>query len=136
MTKQEKLTQVKDVIVKVISAISKQFSWLDYSELKIGRDSDLWNDNWTTVMLYYQRCTDKDGNYVDGSLLGFRNAEHYDDIYNHVGQVLEAQKLDTRIESITAGTYSRITDIPEVKYSEIEGQHYYGVRVDIAYNKK
>lgn len=136
MTKEQKLEQVKEVLVKVIAAVSRQFPWLDYNELKIGRDSTLWGDDWTRVMLYYQRCTDKDGNYLDDSLLGFRNAKYYDEIYNHVGQVLEAMKLDSRIESITAGTYCRITDIPEIKTSDIEDQHYYGVSVYINYDQE
>lgn len=137
MDKLGKLQIIKPILVKVLTAIKNKFPWLDVKDVKIKRDSSLYDDNGTTVWLIFQRCKTKDGKEINinDSLLSYRNAEHYDDIYNVVGKTLNQMfKEDKHIVEITSGTWSVIKGCPEHPELAQDNYSYYGVRIDIEYN--
>lgn len=134
MTKEEKLDIVKTALIKVVSAINENFPWLDYNEIKYGRDSSLSSDRWTAVYIYYQKCTDKEGKDVQ-PIYGYQDAKYYNEIYGDVGPKLEALlKDEPYIKRIMGGTFSNILNVPEYDLGDLPGM-YYGVILEIDYTK-
>lgn len=122
MEREEKLRIVKNIVVKVLMEIQENFPWLEYDKLKIGRDSMLAGDK-TNVRLFFQRCTDEEGNLAEGPF-GYQKAKYYGEIYRTVYSVLNNRLADEpRLLNISSGTYSKIKDVPE---EDMPGS-YYGV---------
>lgn len=130
LTKEEKIQQVKEVIKSIVPTIMKIAPWLDFSQLHIGRDSEVYSDRSTEVYLFFQAATDKNGNYISDT--NFAMAEYCDDIYHKVKQQLDSAETDYQIRRIKGGIWSDFGGVPDWKPRPKTG--YYGIKLSVVYN--
>ena len=127
LNKEDRLRQIKQVLIKFLPVVKENFPWLDITDLHVGRFSDWDTAPVARLTLYFQPATDAAGNLVTD----WRNAKYYHEIYNQVGSTLTASHLDEQIIAVAGGTWSTMTDVPgwtPAPYS------YYGIRIHINFN--
>ena len=127
LNKEDRLRQIKQVLIKFLPVVKENFPWLDITALHVGRFSDWDTAPVARLTLYFQPATDAAGNLVTD----WRDAKYYHEIYNQVGSTLRALHLDEQITYVDGGTWSTMKEVPgwtPAPYS------YYGIRIHINFN--
>lgn len=128
LNKEDRLRQIKQVLIKFLPVVKENFPWLDITDLHIGRFNDWDTASVARLTLYFQPATDA---IAGNPVTDWRNAKYYDEIYNQVGSTLRALPLDEQITYVDGGTWSGMRDVPgwtPAPYS------YYGIRISINFN--